>query len=443
MTIQPNHLNTKIVQQHLTKLSPEGRESYDAVKKRVKRLQKHTGKEYVQISEAVDKLLIEDRLESIPDAEGETLIKNLRDLCQNPNIPKSHRNNAIGWTITHLAHPEDSLTQVEGKGTCTASVLAYDLAQENGAEFARLVEGLASKDRQVTLANGELLKRAVGSVEGKFSIGTPIERMLQASFMDFAEPDQEYSLKKGVFSEDGDAGLGRAALKRLYGAVENRELELRKLTPEEMRVALATADNSLPVCLRWTEETPEEPEEAEDSKDSKETKDEMTDDKPKKAVHSYHMVLVKAQDENWVEFRNPWGPTKSKALAEFGREILDNGHERFPLKEFYDRLDYVVIPDGWTMAPSLAKDPSIKAPTPTGKPIPEEPEETEEATEPEEPLLLLPAPEPILLLAPPAPTPKPEPIPEPEPEPTPTPVKKMDKQPEKKGFWDSILSIFS
>ena len=333
VTIRTNHLNKKIVQQHLTQLSPDGRESYDAVKKRTGRLQKHNGKEYVQISDAVDKLLVDGLLESHRDSEGESLVKNLHDLCYNKQIPKSHRNNMIGWTITHLAYPEDSLNQVDGKGTCTAAVLSYDLAQENGAEFARLVEGLASKSRKVTLANGDILERAVGSVEGSFSKGTPVARMLQASFMNYADPDQTYRIKIDEFENSKDTGLHKEPLERLYEAVENRDLELRKVDGPELEALLETVDDSIPVCLRWSETE--------------------TEDKEKK--HGHHMVLVKALDDDWVEFRNPWGPTESKELSEYGREILDNGHERFPRNEFFDRLTYAVIPEGWELPKEESK----------------------------------------------------------------------------------------
>ena len=352
MAISSHH--RKLVQHHLTRLSPQGQEAYRAVKKRTSRLQKNAGDRYIQVADAVDKLLLEGKLESAKDAEGESLIKNLADLCGNKDIPKTYRNDTIGWTITHLSYPETSLNQVDGKGTCTATVLAYDLAQENGAEFTRLVDGLMSRQRAVALANGEVMKRAVSSVQGSISTGTPVSSMLQASFMDFAVPGDVYRINKDQFEGTKDTGLAPDPVKRLYQAVENRPLETRSVSSEEMRVLLGSVDDSIPVCMRWSEQDEDD--------------------------HSYHMVLVKAQDENWVEFRNPWGPTKSEQLSEFGRQILDNGHERFPQEEFYKRLNYAVIPEGWAMTADQERNSSIKAPSPTGRPIERE---APQAPEPE------------------------------------------------------------
>ncbi|HIB67415.1 MAG TPA: hypothetical protein EYO33_20505 [Phycisphaerales bacterium] len=364
MAISSHH--RKLVQHHLTRLSPQGQEAYRAVKKRTSRLQKNAGDRYIQVADAVDKLLLEGKLESAKDAEGESLVKNLADLCGNKDIPKTYRNDTIGWTITHLTYPETSLNQVDSKGTCTATVLAYDLAQENGAEFTRLVDGLMSRQRAVTLANGEVMKRAVSSVQGNISTGTPVSSMLQASFMDFAVPEDVYRIRKDEFEGTQDTGLAPEALKRLYEAVENRRLETRPVSGEEMRVLLGSVDDSIPVCLRWSER--------------EKTDESSVETAEKEPEHSYHMVLVKAQDENWVEFRNPWGPTKSKQLSEFGRQILDNGHERFPRAEFYKRLNYAVIPEGWAMTADQERNWSIKAPLPTGRPIERE---APQAPEPE------------------------------------------------------------
>ena len=359
----------------------------------------------MQVADAVDKLLLDGKLESAKDAEGESLIKNLADLCLNQDIPKTYRNDTIGWTITHLTYPETSLNQVDNKGTCTATVLAYDLAQENGAEFTRLVDGLMSKRREVTLAGGEVMKRAVSSVQGSISTGTPVSSMLQASFMNFAVPEDVYRIEKDIFEGTEDTGLAPEPLKRLYQAVENRRLETRSVSGDEMRVLLGSVDDSIPVCLRWSER----------KKDDQES-GESGDDKPKR---SYHMILVKAQDENWVEFRNPWGPTKSEQLSEFGREILDNGHERFPREEFYKRLNYAVIPEGWTMTADQARNDSIKAPSPAGRPIERE---VSQAPDPEvSPNLPLAQPEAIIA------------------GPLPSPV----ESPKEKGIMASILGLFA
>lgn len=353
MAIPP--FDKKIVRQRLTTLSPAAKKCYQRVQKRTRRLQKHNGEDYVRIPDAVDKLLIDGRLESSLDAEGESLIKNLADLCDDREIPRSHQNDVIGWTVTHLAYPSQSFTQVKGVGTCAPTVLAYDLAEEKPAEFVRLVNGLASKDRQVTLADGQVMERAVGSIEGRLSSGTPVARMLQGSFMNFAGPGEEYRIQEGKFEDSEETGLAADFVEKLFEAVENRELDIRtSFSAEEMRVALATVDDSLPVVVRWTKEK-----------------------KDGEITHAYHMVLVKAQDDQYVEFRNPWGKTADHALADSGREILDNGNERLPRKEFYERLNYAVVPQGWKMTRKQAADPSLVAPVPSGKPLPPQADEVE------------------------------------------------------------------
>ncbi|MCA9797533.1 MAG: hypothetical protein KC910_37230, partial [Candidatus Eremiobacteraeota bacterium] len=268
--------------------------------------------------------------ESALDSEGETLLKNLHDLLQDDQIGKSLRNEVVGWTITHLAYPERSFAQVPHKGTCAATVVAMDQIEENPAELVRIIEGLAAKPRQVKLSNGEVLERGVGATAYASGTGSPVEKMIQASFMDFARPEQEYTLSEDSFSDDkADTGLWPAQVERLVEAVTGEPVELRKLEDWEFQQLLDRVDQTVPTTLQWGEQ-----------KDTK------------------HMVLATGVDKDFVYYRNPWGErSDDDSLKDQGRERLQEGRERMPRRLFLERLDYAVQPEGWRGTPE--KQPGL------------------------------------------------------------------------------------
>lgn len=327
-------------------LSPAGRDNLDQVFKKTSRLSKYVAPHTYAVSDSLAKLLQDGRLESKTDSEGETLLKNLQDLVDNPKLGKQRKNEIFGWTATHLAFPDETFAQVPGKGTCAPTTIAVDLLQDNPAEFVRLVDGLADKERQVTLANGDPLKRAVRSFSDDSGSGSPVAKILQASFMDYARPDEQYRISSDSFAKEDDTGLLPDQVERLTEALHCNDVELRRLASGELAYALQEVDQTLPSTIRWSDDS-----RAEEGSEEKK--------------HSYHMVLLTGCDSQYVYYRNPWGYYSDEYQGPACREVLENGSERIPLKEFLERQEYVVVPK------SLEPGKTAPLPAPEGDTVTE------------------------------------------------------------------------
>lgn len=205
-------------------------------------------------------------------------------------------------------------------------MLAYDLALDAPAELVRLVDGLAGHERTVALANGELLRRAAGSLQNGSRDGSPVERMLQASLMDFARPEQHYSLAEDTFEGAQDTGLQPAQVVRLVSALSGQAVETREIDLDGLRALVKATNGRAPVVIRWSSDP-----------DGK---------------HSYHMVMATAVSGEHVYYRNPWGNRGDQdETLEGAREVFKNGFERMALGEFEGRIAWAVLPAGWAPPP--------------------------------------------------------------------------------------------
>lgn len=86
--------------------------------------------------------------------------------------------------------------------TCAATTVQLWLALREPAEYARLVAGLASPRGAVPLAGGPWLQRHQQAVRPDASGRSASARLLQASFMDFANGDDSYSNAEDLSTRD-------------------------------------------------------------------------------------------------------------------------------------------------------------------------------------------------------------------------------------------------
>ena len=306
-------------------LSLDSVKKYRAVLNAVRGGNKIASGETYSPTKALTSLKEAGRLEPQRDSEGETLLDNLHDLSS--AAKDTERRELLNWSLIHLAHPDETFHQLESKTTCVPTTLAYDLMVENPAEFVRLVDGLSSPKGEVTLANGDVLSDPGFHDETPDSGGSPIEKLLQASLMNFGKPELTYNLNDDKFGDDPSAGLLAGEVEKLVDAITGKDHDWFVPTLAEFEKSLKSTDNTIPTVLKWDEPAEE------------------TEDGGGETIHSHHMVLATDIDEDFVYIRNPWGTRLANDQhLDVGREVLEDGMERFPKDKFYELMTYAVLP---------------------------------------------------------------------------------------------------
>ena len=113
---------------------------------------------------------------------GSKLLQNLDSLATEPLAPGIDRKKLVAEAVAGVLDPS---TIREGTAnTCGAATTETMLAQQNPAEYVRLVAGLASRQGTVTLANGQTLTRNTGWY--KAQIPGAANQLLQTAFMAYA-----------------------------------------------------------------------------------------------------------------------------------------------------------------------------------------------------------------------------------------------------------------
>lgn len=150
--------NTALEKAALAKLSPQDATRYRSVAARVEQ----AGDQVARL--ALQKLLLAGDLPGAKDLQrGHTTLSAFENLLTasfgahaTGGLPtETYRNRLLCDSIQEIAQPA-SMAQRD-RGTCAATVVEMKLAQEQPAEFLRLVTGLAGPNKGVTLANGETL----------------------------------------------------------------------------------------------------------------------------------------------------------------------------------------------------------------------------------------------------------------------------------------------
>ena len=169
-------------------------------------------------------------------ATGEQLIDALARIAQDPldvNLGgHPGRTRLVGETVRNVADP--GRINQGYKGTCAVTCVETFVAERVPAEYARLVAGLASPGGRVTLSGGDELVRDEDVLEWHDTEArrSPVSRLLQVAFMEFAYPELDYqNLVDGHIahqlpgegaddpSENTGTGIGLDEFDRLLEAV--------------------------------------------------------------------------------------------------------------------------------------------------------------------------------------------------------------------------------
>jgi hypothetical protein len=125
-------------------------------------------------------------------SDGSSTLESLARMATTPRHAKLDTADAdlsgpelMRQTVRHLADPL-RITQGEYKGTCSAATMSFLLVNQDPAEYARIMEGLTSKEGKVGLRGGGALELLKNSIPGEASGRADIDRLLQSSLMDRA-----------------------------------------------------------------------------------------------------------------------------------------------------------------------------------------------------------------------------------------------------------------
>lgn len=260
---------------------------------------------------ALQVLLVEGKLTTGPAADdGKTLLQSLDRLASDPihaNIP---RGELVCDLLQEIALP--SIINQHNKATCTVTTLQILIAQENPAEFARLVAGLASPGGSAKLANGDAILREPGTESPDGTRRSISGRLWQAALMEYGNGDKtNYDNTKDLHIETNRSGLGQTGVQRVLSGLIDAKPKLldtsvhamskRDAFKDEMIGMIrnsANAGNPVPVAIEW-------------GKPDAQGK-----------IHGVHEVLVTRIAADEVYFNNPWGTEDKMALAELKKRII-------------------------------------------------------------------------------------------------------------------------
>ncbi|MBM3273662.1 MAG: hypothetical protein FJZ00_00810 [Candidatus Sericytochromatia bacterium] len=110
--------------------------------------------------------------------------------------------------------------------TCAATTAQRLLAQQNPAEYARLMAGLSSKDGKVMLSNGDTMSRPADWNKSVHDGRDLASRLFQSSAMSYAaaEHNQTYNNETDRRG-NGNTGLGAAMVVSLFEGLFGRDYE--------------------------------------------------------------------------------------------------------------------------------------------------------------------------------------------------------------------------
>ena len=214
--------NVALEGEALDKLSPRDRARYHSVKKAL--MEAGEGRPHGDPvgALALQTMLLEGKLPGEKAIGGkDTLLTSLSRLNQQELAPGIDRQQLLADVVQEVAVPE-AIAQ-RNRGTCVPTSIEIQLAQQNPAEYVRLIAGLASPTGEVTTVGGDVLKREVGVIDD----GTPrsmSQKLLAPALMELGDGLADYNNEedKHVGGElDGKSGLTAAqadvVLESLYG----------------------------------------------------------------------------------------------------------------------------------------------------------------------------------------------------------------------------------
>ncbi len=247
--------------------------------------------------DALDRMLVEGRL----SGDGQAVLEELARLTTEPLADGLERRPLVADTVQEIADP--TRINQQGYGTCVPTTASIHLARNEPSEYVRLVRGLASPEGEVTLANGDRLRRDSGTIDEpddyEGAERTQSSRLLVPALMeygngslDYDAVDDSHQLDLGLFHKYVGRGLDPSGMNRIMEGMTGEEWDTELVSRREAEditeeIAQRTrAGEDVPVALRWGD--------------------------------GGHAVLVFAIDDDNVHYVNPWG--KEETLP---REVFE------------------------------------------------------------------------------------------------------------------------
>lgn len=270
------------------------------------------------------------------DLPGPAVMARLARLVEDPRLEHGMRRRLATELLTHLSEPHRLFHQLNHKGTCAATAPAYCFLRDNPLEFVNLVCDLCQEGR-ARMPDGQAVSlpfRMQGSVPPTGN--TLVETVVQCAFMSFAT-EGRYDPHTDQVREGASLhrGLRSNEMARLMSALYRQPYRVWQSPPggthpEQLRRPLtALRPGAAPVLggMIW----------------------------PGEGRHAVSLTGVR-QDQ--VYFRNPWGRPHSLRLSS-SHQVLRNGTERMPSREFIQSLDFLVYPRGTMPDPGPPAPPSM------------------------------------------------------------------------------------
>lgn len=289
--------NSALEAESLAQMTPEQRRQYgDLVK---------TTEGDPQARLALQLLAMQGKLTGQPLAsDGSTLLTQLHAAATQSNAQGIDSKTLVCDMLREIATP--SAIHQGSWGTCGPTSVQIKLAGDNPAEYARLVAGLASETGEVTLANGDVIRRDEGTENADASGRTQSSRLFQAALMEYGDGDANYDNATDTHWRNGQqgGGLGGAQVNTLmegvFGGdftteeVSGMELDARRGRVDDIEAATARGE-SVPVAIGAGEKT-----------------DGST---------GCHWVNVTRVEGDRVYYQNPWGQEESMSREEFAERL--------------------------------------------------------------------------------------------------------------------------
>lgn len=289
--------NRELEAESLEAMSPEQRQQYDVL------VEQTQGNPQSRL--ALQLLAMQGKLTEGPTAsDGQTLLSQLHTAATQPNAAGIDTRTLVCDLVRELATP--SAIHQGSKGTCGPTTVQIKLAEDNPAEYARIVAGLASETGEVQLANGETIRREEGTATDDFSGRTQSSRLWQAAMMELGNGDASYDNGTDAHTLDGETtgGLGGSQINDMMEAVfgssyETEEvsgmsLEDRTARISDIEEALKRGD-SVPIAIGAGEAT-----------------DGST---------GCHWVNVTRIEGDKVYYQNPWGQEECMSRDELAQRL--------------------------------------------------------------------------------------------------------------------------
>lgn len=141
------------------------------------------------------------------DSQNATCLDNIEQLMRQPLGERMDRRRLLESTLNHL-HDPTTISQGE-QGSCVSASVQHQLAEQQPAEYTRLLLGLASPSGQVVTQKGETLIREPDSHRrpGRRDLASVL---LQDAFTEFANGPESYDARADHSSGDHDPTLHQA-----------------------------------------------------------------------------------------------------------------------------------------------------------------------------------------------------------------------------------------